>query len=47
MQTHYLDAIVTDLTLGTSAAARALLELARSASPRPPDIAGDGALILP
>lgn len=46
MQTHYLDAIVTDPTLGTSAAARALLELARWASPRDPDIAGDVALIL-
>jgi hypothetical protein len=46
MHTHYLDAIVTDPTLGTSAAARALLELARWASPRDPDIAGDVALIL-
>jgi hypothetical protein len=46
MQDHYLDAIVSDPTLSTPAAARALLELARRASPRDPDIAGDVVLLL-
>ena len=46
MQDHYLDAIISDPTLRSPAAARALLELARRASPRDPDIAGDVVLLL-
>jgi hypothetical protein len=46
MHHHYTDAIVHDPTLTAPAAARALLELARRASPRDPDIAGDVVLLL-